>query len=576
MTLVKGISYALWWRSRWGLVVSIAFPLLFSLFLKLINQEHVNWLVGVAGGIGSISAILILIGIFLYQDADVAVKGSAYPSYMLTLPVRTGLLTLFPMITGTLAMLLATAPLNLVIQQQNGQAVYWPAFMVTTLLAILQAIFWFPFGIPYSKLVLTIAALIGTTMFVGVSLDGHVPDSIICRNFGFMILVSYAVAFVGVARARRGEEWIKRKAARPEEIASTKTKPAKFRRPFRSASLAQQWYEARQHGAVLPAFAIILFIAFVIPLQWNTTYSPVASMGSAMPGYSLALPTYANTYFPMMLAFMLFVAWAVGCGARRSDSKHGDRTLRLFFGVRPMSDEKMFTQKLLTAAKSTIVAWGFLCVTCLLLSNMQGTYLPVDPNLYNPRPERKPFFEAIAPLLSQDMMLRGFLILVLLVVGTWRNYIVGFWSEISGSKYLYYGYPVGCIAAAFFLPSLMSTWLWLRGYLSDMNHWMVILWVIAAIRIAWAIILTLRLRRREAISMGFIGGYLSAVALLMGVTICASVYLVTPYLGLLSENYRISTFSVLAILVGFVVLWTPFVRILLGVHYLNVNRHRAN
>lgn len=576
MTNLQGIGYALWWRSRWGMAVAISFVLLFSLLMRTLGTEHLNWIVAVCGSIGSVAAILVLIGIFLYQDADVAVKGSAYPSYMLTLPVRTGALTLFPMVTGTVIMLLATIPLNLVAQLQSSSPVFWPAFMVTTLLALLQAIFWFPFGIPYSKLILTIAALIGCSIFVGVSIDQQVPDLIICRNFIFVILASYAFAFVGVSRARRGEEWIKRKAAAPATTETVTRKPAKDRPPFPSAKIAQQWYEWRQHGTVLPIFAIILFIAFAIPLQWNTTYSPVTSMGSAMQGYNLALPTYANTYFPAMLSMMLFVAWAVGCGARRSDSKYGDRTLRLFFGVRPMSDEGIFSQKLATAAKSTVIAWAVLLVSCLLLSNMKGAYLPMNPENFTPNFVQKPFFAAIAPLLTPQIVLKGFLILALLMIGTWRNYIVGFWSEISGSSTLYYGYPLACITAAFLIPTVTSSWLWLRSYLADAEHWIWILWTIFAIRVIIAAVLTIRLRRRQAISSGFIGRYLASVVLLIGATICAVVYLTMPFISLLSSSYSLSDGKILALIIGFVVLWTPFVRILLGVHFLNVNRHRAN
>ena len=399
-------------------------PLLIAANRGIIHENFVAFFI-----LPGVFAFLSLFGIFIHQDADVGTKGSCFPTYLFQLPLKTWKLVLPPMAIGSVTMAAIVEYIILVIEADRvNLGSHLPVFVVVAMLAMLQAIFWFPIGVSYSKMVLTI---------VGVPLIPYVTATLRYEklspiNVELILIVftaaMYALAWEGVHRARLGENRVANiePADRPVK-ASTLT----LQKPFRNANVAQRWYEWRQHGLMLPAVTLILFILFIIPLHYDTTKSTMWELRQEGNPVLPTVGTVVRYYFPIIIGAIPALAWFIGCGARRSDVKGTDRTLHLFFGVRPMSDAKMIQAKVRTAIKSSLVAWGVALVcTAILLVALQGGMIDTAQYIYIGK-GNQPLISVLAPYLSTQVLLFIAGMFTLLIATTIRNYIVGLWLAVS-------------------------------------------------------------------------------------------------------------------------------------------------
>src|SRR4051794_12778736 len=125
-----GIGWCLWRRHRLGLsALAFAFLAVGALYRALPAGEARNW--------APLTTLLLfgflyLAAIFASPEADLAGRPTAYPSGMLTLPVPTRDLVLWPMLFGAIALAgawvvfagLILAPLG------AGLPLWWPAAML--------------------------------------------------------------------------------------------------------------------------------------------------------------------------------------------------------------------------------------------------------------------------------------------------------------------------------------------------------------------------------------------------------------------------------------------------------------
>src|SRR5579862_4329050 len=285
---------------------------------------------------------------------------------MLTLPVRTSQLVIWPMLLGTAVVFSFFGLLALAVRYGGVTEIpqFWPPMLGAALLAVLQAIFWYPLGIPYSKLVLTFLAVPGLATAVAYANVYKVPEREICAGLGLVIVASALVAWSGVSRARRGDVHIL-DFDRPSEDTAAMVMPDA--RPCRTVGMAQAWYEWRLHGIVLPVIAVFLFALFCVPMAWDDTYTPLWMLGPNSRQMLATAPTYLYSYLPVLLVMVPLAAWVIGCGAKRSDIRRSDQTFHLFFSTRPLSDGALVAQKLWAAALSTAAAWAVTLVGLLFL-----------------------------------------------------------------------------------------------------------------------------------------------------------------------------------------------------------------
>src|SRR6185503_17859019 len=125
-----GIGWIIWRRHRLGLNVVMAI-----IAAAILSSQFVP---RTAHGTESLLALTIiplsmclmyLLAITINPDADIASTGSSYPAHMLTLPVRSRDLVLWPMMFGGLAVSTGWVVVAELILGQRGVAapVWWPA-----------------------------------------------------------------------------------------------------------------------------------------------------------------------------------------------------------------------------------------------------------------------------------------------------------------------------------------------------------------------------------------------------------------------------------------------------------------
>lgn len=588
MTAARGIAWSLWQRYHVVLVIVLGVMSTFATTIARLGVEKTPPVVLVLGVMLLVFGYLALIGVFIHPDADVGTGGSSYPVHMFTLPVRTGQLVLWPMFLGVSTVFGSGFLLSLAARYAGSTIpLYWPAALAAAILAVLQTIFWYPLGIPYSKLCLTLIAIPALAVGVGYANACDLAESRLCLGLGAVVVVAACAAYVGLGRARCGDvrilDFDRPASATPE---------TRVRRPFASATRAQAWYEWRLHGIVLPLLVAFLFGLFCIPLVWSDSYSPVTILPPSPNGFLPTIPTYAAAYYPVLLGLVPLAAWVIGCGARRSDVKRGDRTFHLFFATRPVSDGSLVARKLWSALRSSATAWFVLLALSLSLAAMQGGFQNLAGDEVASASQRTPVLVALAPYLDLDNLLRAGAMLVLLFALTWRNYAVGFWTELSGKVWLRYGYPAACVVA-------FTSFVVIQGSSEELRHWLTlphvasILWLLVFAKLATAGVLATYLRRIGCLGPGTIGrsaamyiaggGTMVWIALFLSDGIRRNMY-ESQQARTIFENGRLmnapladvaSSQMIAGIVVALVILWTPLVRILAAPAMLHLNRHRA-
>lgn len=572
MMALQTVQWTMLYRNRKAIISIAAFLAMVCTLFFSTNAEKLPQLVLVVLAVFGVFAYLILFGVFIHQDADVGTKGSCFPVYLFSLPVRTWQLVLVPMVLGTITILTMTTGLLWAARQGGANtALFWPSFTAAAILAMLQATFWFPFGFSCSKLIVTLIGIPLVASFVGASLTEGVSESNVCIGLFLFILIMMGLAFQGVSRARKGEGELVRIDRIESNIAA---KQVRWLKPFSNAAEAQRWYEWRQHGIVLPCLTLFLFGLFVLPLGIKDTYTPLTFLQVEGSQLVPTIRTYVYSYFLALVGLIPAMAWIIGCGARRSDVKHADRTLQLFFGVRPMSDHAMVAQKYWAALKCSLVSWGLILIFGLLLLGLKGGHFDLNVGSYVDE-ELSPILANLRPYLTSQIILAVLGALLLLIATTWRNYAVGYWIELSGIPWLNIGYPFGTFFVI--LVTMVGSGSLPRSF---QQHWItptnicIALWVLVAIKFAIALFLVIRQIRSGSLRANtLIRGILTY--LVVGSVILFTIFQLTAVLRETYVRSDVCTMQLInAFFVGLTLFWIPVVRILLAPMMLSRNRHR--
>lgn len=507
---------------------------------------------------------LYLIAVFTNPDSDVASPRSTYPSHYFTLPVRSFELALWPMAVGCSLLAGATALFVFVINRRFGgsTSLVEMALVGAAFMAMFQAIFWFPFGLRYSKLVLTFLAVILLTLvmlsesLVGVGRAGR--EGI----YAAVILLSFIGAIVGLGRARTGPSRQSKVAYREGEAPSRRAKAIKFRKPFRSPEAAQFWYEWRRQGILLPVVTAVLIVLFLIPQFFDSTLEPIPGVQPKL-GLLPSGPAYLLTYFPVLIVAIFVASWAIGGGAKRTDVKReGDRSFHLTFATRPMTDVGMAVQKFKAAAFGSLVSCVLILVLLVGIMFCPSKMYDVGDQSYVGNVH--PLFQNLMLYLTPAFWVDVGCFLLIVVALSVRNSVAGIWAELSEVR----GWSATCAIASL---TGFLIWAFVRQWLVPVNVYFVVGVLLAAKFGALGFVI-FHQWRRGILRPRFLGIVLglfciTCVALEAAVRwLARGAVLPSPITEGMAE------FQMIPFLVVF---WVPIVRILLAPEMLYLNRHRG-
>jgi hypothetical protein len=412
-TPALAIGWTIWRRHRWGLsaaaVCVVVVVLACSVGRAVLGPGEALQLCGEAAVPLAVCA-LYLVAVFAYGfDSDLATAGTAFPSRMFTLPVRTAALAGWPMAYGAAAvgsLWLITASL---IFRPAGLDVplWWPALLAAAQLAWMQALAWWPFGLAWLRIVvaLLVAHLPITGTMLALRLD--VPEWVVSALLVVVLSAGLVAAWAGVARARSGDvaswRWLTNVGTSFDRGPAPRTR-------FRSAAQALAWFELRRHGLALP-----LIVATVVPLCLLSFFLEEITPSILVRNLGLVL-----------LVPVFFAAMASGSVGRNNQWVREHYGISSFAATRPVTTAALVAAKLRAAGRTTLVTWGLtlgLVAAAIVTSGANqvlGTML--DAWL-----DARPAAEVIATVIVAA---------VLLVLFTWKRIVESLLVGLTGREWL--------------------------------------------------------------------------------------------------------------------------------------------
>lgn len=401
-------------RHRIGLaiVVGLAFAIsiLFQVLSGSIEKKH-SYLCTFQ----FVFALIYVAAVFAYGFESALESGeSCFPRRQFTLPVRTVQLVLLPMFLGTASVaLIWTVWVQFVLRPAGVDIAIGPAALqAAAITAVLQALLWWPFGIPWARVIITVhllPLLILTPILAGLlDVDGRTVTV-----FFFAVLVcSVVLALAGVARTRRGDvprwRWLEQPIDKPRVV--RKARPARPIRAFRSLRCALNWFEHRRH---LLAFPLVVACAAILLLHGIFLFEEVHENQLRLGFNFLILP-------PL---FAPFVALSLG---RTGSSSKTANVLSAFTATRPVSTAALVGVKFRMALASALMACGVLVLLASIWFFGTGVYRQLPDWWRQVQVENQTLKVAASFLLVASMLL----------VITWRLLIDGICAALTGRTWI--------------------------------------------------------------------------------------------------------------------------------------------
>jgi hypothetical protein len=423
----------------------------------------------------AIGAPLYLAAVFSFGfDSDVASSGTAFPARMFTLPVRTGALAGWPLVYGAAILGLIWLAIAGLVFRPAGLDVplAWPVLLVAAQLAWIQALVWWPFGLPWSRIVVGMLVFHLPATGTMLALKLAAPDPFLVAFVVAALVAGAWAARVAVARSRCGAvpqwRWL-------SPTAQSVTRPTRRRAPFRSAGHALTWFEWRRHGLALP-----VIVSVMVPLSLLALF-----LDDQTPGI-LARTLGLTVLIPVFFAAM--AASTVG---------KNNAWVREYFGVssfaatRPVTTVAMVVAKLQSAAVCTLLTWVIVAVATAAALFLSGAYRVLGTM----------FDEWLA--VQSPAEVTGALIAVaaLLVLVTWKRIVENLAIGLTGREWVIKGSVMAGVFVAF---GAVGFALWLvihpeyHETVRALTPWlMAVAIVLKVLAAAWAI---RELRRRRLLS----------------------------------------------------------------------------
>ena len=530
-------------RHRWGLLALAVYLLILAAIKLLIlgsghNVElHDTETFALVVVVPLTSTFIYFLAVFSFGlSGDLAARQSMYPARMFTLPVSTAALAGWPMLYGSVAMALLWLATRLFAVWPSDVEVplFWPALLAASLLAWTQALTWMPYPLTGLRVIVTVLWLALIDAVVLVALQFKAPETVMLAILAPHVPLAFLVARSAVARARRGDvpDW-------RGVFASAQTAEAipRRRKPFASASRAQEWFEWRRHGRSLPALVAML-LPFELAMLFVFRETPVIVLEILI---SVLLTP------PFMAAF---VAATVSKSNPHASDSYG---LSPFLATRPLTSASLIAARLKVTIGSTLAAWLLVLVATPLALTLSGTSPMVIERV-------RQGFEAFGVVRAIAIVL---LALSALLLATWKQLVLSLSIGMTGREW--------AVKASVFLALtlLAITFPLLHWILSDRRAivatWNALPWmlaVVACLRVAAAAWIAMRLHdlrllKGRTILIGAISWDVAVFAL----------YLLLVWLtpSLLFRGYFLALVAILEV---------PLVRLSAAPLALAWNRHR--
>jgi hypothetical protein len=498
----------------------------------MLASAHSTWFV-----IG----LAYVLGVFAYGfEGRLETAESGFPVRLFVLPVRTSVLVGGPMLQGIVAALVLWLAWERLVLWPSGVVTQtWWTPMLAAVVAVSQAIVWWPFGLPWVRLFAAVAALIvliRLPLFLAlaeIEFDDPSDEERLLRMVALVLIPSSLIAaWFGVSRARRGDnpDWMRLLRFLPRGGISQQTLT-----PFRSALRAQVWYEWRLRGrGYVVTVACVLF-----------TLLGLAILIERLVGWHI------NDHMILLIVpLMVAPFWGSVAGM----SGEGIRSARLtaFGATRPLNNAALASAKFRAAGLAAVAAWALVfSVVTLWFFYTRG------------QEELGQMWERTVWRHGRDRAIVGCVVLVAgSVLLTWRMLVVGLWAGLTGRAWV-----VAAQSALLFLLIMQGLYdmaMWndpeRREKLLDALPW--IAGGLIAVKLALAAWELRSLHRRGEFTTGMVGRFVA-----VWLVFTAALFGVTAWLILPSAvpTYGVALWAMLMV---------PLARLVIAPLALAWNRHR--
>lgn len=304
-------------------------------------------------GLGSV----YLLGVLANADGDMASVGSGYPKHLLTLPLSTRSLVLWPMALAAAAVGGAWLLFGWIVLGYSVDTtwLWWSSAMMVSISSCLQAAMWHPYRLAYLRGLATVLAVALPPLLASLAWLRDLSPGALCGLYAMVSAAAVLAAYRGVSVTRLGGAGECNWSWSVSEV----LRRGKQSRPFNSAMQAQVWMEWRRNGKMLPLFVglscIVVKILFTMLGIVSGIHLTPLGVGSIV-GSELA--RIELLVFPIAI----LCAGVVGCCCNRTDTLRRDLTMQPFHATRPLTCAEMVSAKLRMAALSALAAGALLAV----------------------------------------------------------------------------------------------------------------------------------------------------------------------------------------------------------------------
>ncbi len=402
-------------KNRWTLLFAFGLIPFCALLSAIAGPGHE--LVNVVHVISVLMTFVSIIWVCSYTANDSRGRFSGFPSWMYTLPLRTSVLVLCPMLLGLVLALVAVAAWEFTISKYWGapfelKYIGWHTLLFVGTLFSVQALVWSLHRFRWIRIAALVAVIFA---FLYVGLVGHVFKFSQGAVFWFAgvfiaIPLAFAGAVAGVERDRRGgwRGWTGRLLERLLDLIPRR------KGAFASPARAQLWIEWRRKG-------LFLVTVFGGAMALSMCLFP---MGAAL--YLRPAETMFHFSYPFIL--MIIFGGVIGSAIAKSDAWSPELEIHPFVATRPSSTCALVFAKMKAAAIATSLGWLLFSILLVPVIGLHGRVYWWSDGAAHFWPDFATNFPNFRRWISNPI------VMLALVVATWHTVIQTMAVALSGNK----------------------------------------------------------------------------------------------------------------------------------------------